>query len=539
MGKIIIRETDFLTALRLVDTSRRIVETREVVEITCPCGVIGKTQFGNILTKHKKGLPGWRCPSCVNKGISEKQSLKVGELNPFFGKKHSEKTKQRIKDTRPQAIEKAIETNQKKYGSDWSAQSAEIQAKTKETNREKHGSDWYMGSKEFQEKTKAAVAEKYGVENVRQSPEIKERARQTSLKRYGTDSYSKSDEFKKKISGENHHSKKERHRLKYANLHLSTGEYIADLCKAKGLEISNGIRAFNNYGEAGFRAWLDKVDRYSNAFEASCLSLFQEAGLEVVRWNKQPLEADLKYRPDFRIETGGHPIYINVDGLYYHSEKHREAHYHFDMRAKFEGAGIRLFQFMADELRDKDEIILSMLRNATGRCRRIYARECKFSRVAAEVGRKFFCDNHLMGSHNTATNYGLFIDGEMVACMSVRRSKKSLEISRFASLKNTAVIGGFTKLIENVLLLYADVESVVSFCDLRYSSGRSYETVGFERLGTTLGFYWTDGVNRYNRLRCRANMDERGLSEAEHAAELKIYRIYDAGQAKYIKYLQK
>ena len=30
-------------------------------------------------------------------------------------------------------------------------------------------------------------------------------------------------------------------------------------------------------------------------------------------------------------------------------------------------------------------------------------------------------------------------------------------------------------------------------------------------------------------------MDDRGLSEAEHAAELGLFRLHDAGQAKYVK----
>jgi hypothetical protein len=43
----------------------------------------------------------------------------------------------------------------------------------------------------------------------------------------------------------------------------------------------------------------------------------------------------------------------------------------------------------------------------------------------------------------------------------------------------------------------------------------------------------------FNRLTCRANMDERELSEKEYAAEQGLFKIYDAGQAKYIKILKK
>ena len=44
-------------------------------------------------------------------------------------------------------------------------------------------------------------------------------------------------------------------------------------------------------------------------------------------------------------------------------------------------------------------------------------------------------------------------------------------------------------------------------------------------------------MQTYNRLRCRANMDNRKLSEKEYSEELGWERIYDAGQRLYIKSL--
>ena len=75
----------------------------------------------------------------------------------------------------------------------------------------------------------------------------------------------------------------------------------------------------------------------------------------------------------------------------------------------------------------------------------------------------------------------------------------------------------------------------MSFVDLRYGNGSSLLKAGFELKGITLGWKWTDFKSTYNRLRCRANMDDRKLTEKEHANELGLYKIYDAGQAKFIK----
>lgn len=69
--------------------------------------------------------------------------------------------------------------------------------------------------------------------------------------------------------------------------------------------------------------------------------------------------------------------------------------------------------------------------------------------------------------------------------------------------------------------------------DLRYGTGNGLKQLGFKLVSVTLGWKWTDTFNTYNRLYCRANMDERRLSENEYAKEMKLFRIYDAGQAKF------
>jgi len=71
--------------------------------------------------------------------------------------------------------------------------------------------------------------------------------------------------------------------------------------------------------------------------------------------------------------------------------------------------------------------------------------------------------------------------------------------------------------------------------DLRYGDGKSILSLGFALANTTQGFSWTDYRNRFNRRQCRANMDIRKMTEKDHSQELGWYKIYDAGQAKFIK----
>ena len=195
----------------------------------------------------------------------------------------------------------------------------------------------------------------------------------------------------------------------------------------------------------------------------------------------------------------------------------------------------RVITMMSCEIEHKRSIVASMLLHLNGSSTMIGARECVIKAMDGTDASCFFKENHLMGHHRASTAYGLYYKNECVAAMSVRLSGQTLEIARFANKLFTSVRGGFTRLLSHIEKKTNPV-IVQSFCDLRYATGASYTRNGFKLQSTTQGWNWTDGRFVFNRLTCRANMDERGLSEKEYASEQGLYKIYDAGQAKYIKH---
>jgi hypothetical protein len=252
--------------------------------------------------------------------------------------------------------------------------------------------------------------------------------------------------------------------------------------------------------------------------------------LPVERWNK--FVGDIRRKPDYRVCQNGKVLYLNIDGLYYHNETRVESECHWNLRKLFEQQNLRIMQFRSDELDDSSEIIKSIVCNYFNvNIQAIRASKCTIRAVKPEHSRMFFEQNHLMKFSNKPT-YGLYMGDELVAAMSYQMKDKVLEISRFCSKIYTRVHGGFSKLL-SFLIKEVSPDVVVSFCDLRYSVGNSYLKVGFEYVGSTLGWRWTNGIRTYNRLKCRANMDKRQLSEKEYAHEFNWVKIYDAGQAKY------
>jgi hypothetical protein len=208
------------------------------------------------------------------------------------------------------------------------------------------------------------------------------------------------------------------------------------------------------------------------------------------------------------------------------------------MREEYEKLGWRIFQFRDDEIVYKPKIVKSIVDGMMGRHSKIGARKCTIRKVVAKDAYTFFEENHLMGAYGASKTWGLYFRNKLVCAISVRKRGTGLEIARFGSMLDTRVVGGFSKLLKHITELY-DPDFIVSFCDLRYGNGDVYRKAGFTLESITLGWQWTDFDKTYNRLSCRANMDSRRLSEAEYAKELRISKIYDAGQAKFVLTLKR
>ena len=263
--------------------------------------------------------------------------------------------------------------------------------------------------------------------------------------------------------------------------------------------------------------------------------LFAMVGQEKVYPNAKNIvpgvnEVDM-YLPEYKLA-------VEHNGLFYHQLQALEKKdRHFKKRELLEAAGIQCIQINGDEWATKRPIVESMLRARLGFTeRKIHARDLEVYEPTPDEANTFVAENHLMGPFRAARPLGLRTkEGELVCLITYRREGDGLEIARMCSKLNCHVVGGVSRLLAHLPL--EGVKSLVSFVDLRYATGHSLTRLGFKRASVTLGWRWTDLKSTYNRRACRANMDERGLSEADHAAELKLTRIYDAGQARFVKVL--
>lgn len=241
-----------------------------------------------------------------------------------------------------------------------------------------------------------------------------------------------------------------------------------------------------------------------------------------------PYELDM-YFPD-------EALAVEYCGLYWHSDKRKPNHYH---RMKYDlckAKGIQLLTIFEDEWVNNKDIILSMIKSKLGLTERIHARKCLVKEIDSPTARQFFLDNHIQGGGKSVKAVGLFYNSELVLAISVSKpsrahTKHKAIINRMSTKQGITVSGGVSKAFA-YLGQIMDIKNLVSHCDLRYSNGKIYDTMGFKLINETKYTpHYVKGHNRYrNQSLAKTDVEKlTGKTEVELRREQGYRRIFDCG----------
>jgi len=384
--------------------------------------------------------------------------------------------------------------------------------KRQKTNLDVYGNICSLHGKEQKEKTQKTWEEKYGT-NPAKTEKVKAKIKDILLKKYGVENIG---QLRKKTVSE-------------------TGGLVEDWWKEQPDPKPSSYASFGTmylFGKQQSSFSLQELESFLNSYRdyKNKLEIATELLLEVKHYNK----AVNGYRPDFKISES---LFVNCDGLFWHSIKQKSKDYHFLLRKKFEESNLSILQFREDEIFNKQDIVRSIVKNKLGQISdKFFARKSRVNYINQKEASLFLNRNHLMGSIRAKHLALLNNNGEIISLLSYKKfpGKNKVVVERFCSLINFVVPGAFGKLLKALEEAYPDM-SIEYWVDLRYGTGKHLTNFGFDEIKDTLGWKWTDGKSTFNRRACRANMDDRKLSEKEHAEELGWYRIYDAGQRLFIK----
>lgn len=377
----------------------------------------------------------------------------------------------------PMFKEKIRKTNIEKYGAPHVLQNPDIKKRVQDSMMAKHGVAHALQKKEFMDKAKQTMTDRFGVDYAAKSDIVKQRMRDTWLAR--------EDRYKQK------HELMARLEADPDNIDLKLE--ISDFIRRNYADGSNYVKKMREFGIYD--------TRFSSA-ELPIKRVLDKLGIQY-RTQIRPKFMDGK-ELDFMIDS--HSTAIEVNGLFWHSQpmdaNYISKDYHQKKHIQANEAGITLLSFTEDQILEKFPIVESIITHKLGLTeKRIHARKCELRLISQKQADQFMNENHLNGSANGSTRYGLFHGETMVYAMifgGSRFNRGGIELIRAAALKFHHVPGGFGKILKKFKNDNPGVE-IHSYVEFATSNGGCYGIHG-EYLGLTkpdLHFIWrTNKISR-------------------------------------------
>lgn len=285
---------------------------------------------------------------------------------------------------------------------------------------------------------------------------------------------------------------------------------------------------------------------YPSSLEKILQDFFESKNIEFKKNDRTIIKPN---EIDFLIGNLG----IETCGLYWHSDEIVDSQYHYKKYLKCLEKKVKLLQFFEDEILEKSKIIFSMISNRLGKSEKIYARNCTVLKISNKEKKNFLIENHLQGDCVSSFNLGLKINNELVSVMTFSKPRINLgrrsstedeyELIRFANKLNITVVGGASKLF-SFFIKNNKPKKIISYCDLRHSTGELYAKLGFIKGKTSKPnyFYYKSGhgIKRHNRFSFRKSVLTKLLSdfdasktEKQNMKDHGFLRIYDCGSTKF------
>ena len=216
--------------------------------------------------------------------------------------------------------------------------------------------------------------------------------------------------------------------------------------------------------------------------------------------------------------------------------------YHHNKTSEANESGYRCIHVF--DWDDQLKIAMSLTTKET-----LYARKCSVEEISPKDANKFTNTYHLQGvARGNTVNVCLKHNDMIVSVMSFgkpRYNKKyQYELLRYCSSCN--IVGGADKLFKYFVYKY-EPQSIISYCDLSKFTGKVYEKLGFDCIGTTIGKHWYNyrlGKHITDNLLRQRGFDQllgdvfgkfgKGTSNEELMLSHGFVEIYDAGQKTFV-----
>lgn len=458
-----------------------------------------------------------------------------------------------------------------KWGTKSPVQSEEIKEKIKKTNQKRYGGNSPMSSSMIKDKSKSTLIKNWGVENPSQSEEILERRiksfkssdyketfKKTSIQRYGVEHPWMNKDIHKKTIDFFYKNYKDRIENKVDNSKFIFKGFQRGLSTSLLFHCNECNKDFDILTYQFYFRINSKINICTKCYPISeNASISQIEILKFIEKNYngiivsdckdviKPYEIDI-YLPELKIG-------FEFNGIWWHSDKFKGENYHQKKQNLSEINGINLYVIWEDDWNTKREICESFILNKLGKIKnKIFARKCKIKEVSYSDSRNFLNENHLQGDCKSSIRIGLYHEDDLYSIMTFSKLRLPLqkldenrnkegfyELTRYCNKSNTTIVGGASKILNYFIEKY-NPKSIETYSDNLISNGNLYKKLGFTYSHTSNPGYWyvIEGI-RSHRFNWRKQKliklgYDRNKTEEEIMNELGYYRIYNAGNKKWV-----
>lgn len=395
---------------------------------------------------------------------------------------------------------------------------------------------------EKQNTIKKSNLKKYGVEYCFQSDYIKTKIYNTKKEKYGTPSFNQRN-IKNFNIWEN-----DRYLIKWIKTEANT--------KGRRLLIED-ISLFFNVHQSSLHKRLNDIDlniyKYINVNPKSKKEEIVSNFLldKGIRFRRNVRSLISPYELDFVIQDK--KIAIEVNDTWSHSVEFRmkrdkisfssAKNYHNMKTELCKEKGYRLIHIFEKDLNDLSNTLSILLSSNP-----VNARDLIYKHNYPV--RDFIIKNHQQHTC-LMKNGGALLDKNknIIGAITFRKNKNKLHLDKLCFKKGYNVRGGSSKLFKNYLknINLSQFESVVTFCDTTYHTGKVYEKLGFKNIDeTNNNYFWVkddEWIFRRNaqikNLKNKFNLDDNYINNIKGNKEKEIMHKKGYSQiflCKHIKY---
>lgn len=396
-----------------------------------------------------------------------------------------------------------------------------IKNKRTNTNKQRYNNSCPLLNEEVKQKTITTNIVTYGTTHASSSTQVKDKIRNTFQNRYGT------------LQNQIHISEQTLSILNDPNvleeMHYDQQLPLTTIANQLGVDTTTISNYFKKYD-------IQPVRFQHSSLELKLSQDLIQQGLQIECNNRQIISP---YELDIVIPS--HKLAIEICGLYWHNEQHKDKQYHLQKLKLTNQSGYNLITIFEDELLYKYDIVLNSIKHKCNiPSKTIYARNTTPYLIDTSTKNRFLDLYHIQGTGPGSITYGLLHHNNLVAVMTFIKQGRTFNLNRYAT--NCNIPGGFTKLLQYSIKQH-QMDHITSFADLRWSNGDLYKKNGFTLTKTLPPDYKYVVKDRaYHKSNFRKPHLKQlfqdynpALTEHQNCYNHNIFQIYDCGLLKFEK----